>query len=89
MFLFAYSFEFIVYCTPERTSPKPTSSPSIGKEFVTDEHNEKKRDDDASENELATDRRTAQSLFPDVVPQGATVEHDVPDVDNGVKSDFQ
>ena len=56
---------------------------------MTDEHNEKKRDDDASENELATDRRTAQSLFPDVVPQGATVEHDVPDVDNGVKSDFQ
>jgi hypothetical protein len=60
--------EFIIYYPTERTSRKPTSSPSMGKEFVTDEHNEKRRDDDASENKLATDGRDARSLAPDVVP---------------------
>lgn len=55
------------------------SSPSMSKELVTNEHNEKRRDDDASENKLTTHGRDARSLAPDVVPQGAAVEHDVPD----------
>ena len=67
-FYLSNPLEFIIYCPTERTSRKPTSSPSMGKEFVTDEHNEKRRDDDASENKLATDGRDARSLAPDVVP---------------------
>jgi hypothetical protein len=51
----------------------------MGDEFVTDEHEESGRDDEASEGKLATDGQDARSPAPEVVPQGAAVEHDVPD----------